>query len=84
MTLTLVNPDTDPCLAAFMDEMRSRRIKAERDESGPNMFKDPRIETMWEGFVCGWIMRGYRDAEGARDVTPITMIHCINPESKRV
>jgi hypothetical protein len=32
--------------------MRARRINAERDENGPNMFKDPRIETMWEGFVC--------------------------------
>jgi hypothetical protein len=49
---TFVNSNTDPCLAAFTDEMRARRINAERDENGPNMFKDPRIETMWEGFVC--------------------------------
>lgn len=55
---TFVNSNTDPCLAAFTDEMRVRRINAERDENGPNTFKDPRIETMWEGFVCGWIMRG--------------------------
>ena len=82
MTITFVNPDTDPCLAAFIDEMRARRIKAERDENGPNMFKDPRIEAMWEGFVCGWITRGYRDAEGMADVTPAAIL-LMKPESEQ-
>lgn len=58
MKLTFVDADTDPCLAGFLDEMQARGIRAERNENGPNLFKDSRIEAMWEGFVCGWIMRG--------------------------
>src|ERR1700733_13549016 len=72
MTLKFVNPDTHPCLTAFIDEMRARCIKAEPDENGPNMFKDPRIEAMWEGFICGWITRG--PADGKRSAAQPTDI----------
>lgn len=57
MKVALVDADADLCLASFLDEMQARRITAERNENGPDMFKDSRIEAMWEGFVCGWIMR---------------------------